>query len=436
MSNVDPVVRKLAIENLTHGGRIRAIVTGSVGNLIEWFDFYIYAFTAIYFAAAFFPKGDTTAQLLNVAGIYAAGFLIRPLGGWFFGRYSDRRGRRAGMIVSVLLMGAAALAIALLPTHAEIGVMAPVLLLICRLAQGFSTGGQYGAAAAYLSEIATAKNRGFYASFHFVTLIGGQLMALLVVLGMQGLLSEAEIRAWGWRIPFLFAAVLSGLLLLFRDQMPETVAGGGVAGSLKGLLRYPKSLAIVVLVAAGGGLCIYTFTTYMQKFLVNSAGMAVESANKVVTFAIVVFMLAQPVIGALSDRIGRRACLVVFGVLMTLGSVPLLMALAHTPAPLTSFLLLSAALVILTFYTSVSGLFKAELFPPHVRALGVGLAHSVSLAIFGGTAEFVALLFKALGHEQWFFWYVAGICSFSLITALLMRETRRADMMSTADADY
>jgi len=421
------------IEELTHGGRIRAVVAGSTGNLIEWFDFYIYAFTSIYFAAAFFPSGDRTAQLLNVAGIYAAGFLVRPLGGWYFGRFSDRRGRKAGMIVSIMMMGIASLAIAVVPTHAAIGTLAPALLLLARLAQGFSTGGQYGAAATYLSEVATAKNRGFYASFLFVTLIGGQLMALLVVLMLQAFLSEADIRLWGWRIPFVVGAALAATLLLFRDHMPETVAAeqrAPDAGSIKGLLRHPKSLAIVVFVAAGGGLCIYTFTTYMQKFLVNTAGMPIETANTVVTFAIIVFMLAQPAVGALSDRIGRRACLIIFGVLMTLFAVPLLTTLGQAASPLQGFLLLSAALVILTFYTSISGLFKAELFPPSVRALGVGVAHNVAMAIFGGTAEFVALLFKKAGHEQWFYWYVATVCAVTLITALVMRETRRTDMMA------
>ncbi len=436
-SSMSPIAGALPPEpvgdGLTHGARIRAIMAGSAGNLIEWFDFYVYAFTSIYFAASFFPAGDQTARLLNVAGIYAAGFLVRPLGGWFFGRYSDRHGRRAGMVLSVTMMGAAAFAIAILPTYAQVGQLAPALLLVLRLVQGFSTGGQYGAAATYLSEIATPRNRGFYASFHFVTLIGGQLLALLVLLALQSLLGGDAIRAWGWRIPFVIGALLSLTLLLLRDHMHEPVATGEKpkdAGSIRGLLRYPRSLLIVVLIAAGGGVALYSFTTYMQKFLVNTAGMTVDRASIVVTAAMVVFMVLQPIIGSLSDRIGRRTCLLVFGGGMTLAAVPLFTALGHTISPLTSFFLLAAALAILSFYTSVSGLFKAELFPPHVRALGVGLAHSVSTAVFGGTAELIALMFKRAGYESGFYWYVTGIVGVAFLTALVMREPRRADMMA------
>jgi len=166
-------------------GRIRAIAAGSAGNLIEWYDFYTYAFMALYFAPAFFPTGDRTAQLLDAAGIYAIGFLVRPLGAWWFGRYGDRQGRKGALIYSVLLMGVGSLLVCVLPTYRSIGESAPILLLIARLIQGFSTGGQYGPAAAYLSETPGDKRRGFFASFQYVTLIGGQLCALLVLIALQ-----------------------------------------------------------------------------------------------------------------------------------------------------------------------------------------------------------------------------------------------------------
>lgn len=419
--------------DLTHGQRIRAIVTGSAGNLIEWYDFYVYAFLGLYFASSFFPDGDRTAQLLNVAGIYAAGFLIRPLGGWFFGRFADRRGRKAAMVFSVLLMGIGSLMIGLLPTYAQIGALAPGLLLLARLAQGFSTGGQYGAAATYLSEVAVARHRGFYASFQFVTLIGGQLLALLSLIILQQTMADETIRAWAWRLPFFGGAFLALLVLLFRDQMHETVEQDPSrtrpdAGSLKGLVKHPKALLTVVSLTAGGAVCIYTFTTYMQKYLVNTSGMEVRTVSTVMTAATIYFMLLQPAIGALSDRIGRRKCLLVFGVLMTVFAVPILMALERTTSALPAFLLVAAALTILSFYTSVSGLFKAELFPAHVRALGVGLAHAVAAAVFGGTAEWAGLWFKQAGLEVGFYWYVAAISGAALVTALIMKEPRRADM--------
>jgi len=378
---------------LTREQRIRAVVAGSAGNLVEWYDFYVYAFTALYFAASFFPKGDRTAQLLNVAGVYAAGFLIRPIGGWYFGRFADRRGRRASMMVSVLVMGAGSLMIAVLPTYASIGAWAPALLLVARLVQGFSLGGEYGAAATYLSEVATDARRGFYASFQYVTLIGGQLSALTVLLVVQRFLDDAAIRAWGWRLMFAIGAVTAVAVLLLRSTMHETVdrASRADAGSLAALARHPRALLVVLALTAGGSASLYTFTTYMQKFLVNTAGMDVNVVSFVMTAAIVFFMLLQPVIGALSDRIGRRKCLLVFSGVMTTGAVPLLSALSTVSGAGEALMLVSLALLILTFYTSISGLFKAELFPQHVRALGVSLGHSVAAAVFGGSAEYIAL---------------------------------------------
>lgn len=416
-------------EHLTPAQRIRAVVAGSAGNLIEWYDFYVYAFTSLYFASAFFPAGDQTAQLLNVAGIYAAGFLIRPLGGWFFGRFSDRNGRRAGMVLSVLMMGFGSLMIAALPTYAQAGALAPALLLVARLVQGFSTGGQYGAAATYLSEISKKGRRGFIASFQFVTLIGGQLSALLVLVVLQQTLGDEAIRAWAWRVPFAIGAVLALTVLFFSKHMHETGEIGTPdvdAGTFRALAAHPKSVFFVVSLSASGAICLYTFTTYMQKFLVNTAGMTAQGASGVMTAAVVVFMLLQPVIGGLSDTIGRRTCLLIFSGLMTLGAVPLLSLIAEAGAtPGAAFGLVVTALLILSFYTSVSGLFKAELFPAHIRALGVGFAHSVAAAIFGGTAEWVALLCKQMGVESAFYWYVAFAAGTAFLTALLMPEPSR-----------
>lgn len=407
--------------------RARAAVAGSAGNLIEWYDFYAYAYTALYFASAFFPEGDRTAQLLNVAAIYAAGFLIRPLGGWFFGRYADRHGRRAAMIASVLLMGAGSLLVAVLPTYATIGAAAPALLLVARLMQGFSTGGQYGAAATYLSEIAEPGKRGFYASFQFVTLIGGQLFALLTIFLLQTAMSDEAIREWGWRIPFILGAVLAGLFILFRDAMHETAepAGKGEdAGSLKTLMKHPRAMLTVMALSAAGAVTLYTFTTYMQKYLVNTAGMDVATASRIMLVVTFAFLLLQPVLGILSDRIGRRTNLLIFSGGMALFAIPLLGAIGTAQTVWSAGLLVFAALAIMSFYTSVSGLFKAELFPASVRALGVGLGHAIASAIFGGTAEYAALLLKQMGHEQAFAWYVSAICAVAFVVALRMKEPR------------
>ena len=403
--------------------RIFAIVGASSGNLVEWFDFYVYAFCSIYFAAAFFPKSDPTVQLLSTAGVFAAGFLMRPLGGWIFGRVADKYGRRTSMVISILMMGAGSLAIACLPTYASIGTWAPALLLLARLIQGLSVGGEYGTTATYMSEVALRGQRGFFASFQYVTLIGGQLLAVLVVVILQQLLTEDELRAWGWRIPFVVGAIAALISLMLRRSLHETSSAetrnDKDAGSVKGLFRNHAAAFITVLgYTAGGSLIFYTFTTYMQKYLVNTAGMTAKNASYVMTGALFLFMVLQPFFGMLSDRIGRRNSMLLFGALGTLFTVPLLMALKTVSSPFMAFVLVSLALCIVSFYTSISGLVKAEMFPPQVRALGVGLAYAVANALFGGSAEYVALGLKTLGMENTFYWYVTAMMAIAFLFSL------------------
>ena len=418
---------------LSDRGRLKAIVAGSAGNLIEWYDFYIYAFTALYFSSSFFPKSNLIAQVIATSGIFAVGFLLRPVGGWYFGRFADRHGRQAAMVVSVLLMGFGSLLIAILPTYAQVGVAAPCLLLLGRMIQGFSTGGQYGTAATYLSEIAGKGRRGFWSSFQYVTLIGGQLGATLVILLLQQLLPEAAMKAYGWRLAFLLGALGAFAILLFRNAMHETSsveqrAAYKHAGSLKELLtKHTRSFVTVAALSAGGGVTFYTFTTYMQKYLVLTVGMTKETATLIMTAALVVFMVQQPLAGLLSDRIGRRNNILIFGALGALLTVPILVALAKAQSPLTAFLLVVAGLTFNSFYTSISGLYKAEMFPIHIRALGVGLAYGVGNALFGGTAENVALAFKTKGVESGFYWYVTAFCVLSLVTAMTLKDTRSAN---------
>src|SRR3954447_10626490 len=409
-------------------GPILAIVGASSGNLVEWYDFYVYSFTSLYFAAAFFPAGDRTSQLLNTAGIFAAGFLVRPLGGWLFGRIADKSGRRTAMMIAVLTMCAGSLMIAVLPTYATVGAAAPVLLLVARLIQGLSVGGEYGTSATYMSEVAIAGRRGFYASFQYVTLIGGQLLAVLVLVILQQSLTPAQLRAWGWRIPFAVGAGAALVAMFLRRPLVETTSpharGSATAGTMRGLWRYQRSLLIVLGFTAGGSLVFYTYTTYMQKYLVNTAGMDAATSSRVMTAALFAFMLLQPVFGALSDRIGRRAAMRCFGLFAVLTTVPLMRALAHVTSPYAAFGLVLAALTGASFYTSISGLVKAELFPTEVRALGVGLSYAVANAVVGGTAEYVALWFKSAGHEERFYWYVTAMSLVALAVAIRMPDPR------------
>lgn len=404
--------------------RVWAIVGASSGNLVEWFDFYVYSFCSLYFAHIFFPAGNTTTQLLQTAGVFAAGFLMRPIGGWLFGRIADRHGRKKSMLISVCMMCFGSLVIACLPGYATIGTWAPALLLLARLFQGLSVGGEYGTSATYMSEVAVEGRKGFYASFQYVTLIGGQLLALLVVVVLQQILSSEDLHAWGWRIPFALGAVLAIVALWLRRQLDETSQKETrtlkEAGSFKGLWRNRKAFLMVLGFTAGGSLTFYTFTTYMQKYLVNTAGMSANTASILMTAALFVFMLIQPLIGALSDRIGRRTSMLIFGGMATVCTVPILSALQSVTSPVAAFALVMCALLIVSFYTSISGILKAEMFPAQVRALGVGLSYAVANALFGGSAEYVALSLKSVGVESAFFWYVTLMGALAFLVSLML----------------
>lgn len=412
--------------------RLKAIFGGSVGNLVEWYDWYAYSAFAIYFSSSFFPQGNSTVQLLNTAGIFALGFLMRPLGGYIFGRIADRVGRKQSMTLSVLLMSLGSLLIAFTPTYQTIGVFAPILLLTARLLQGLSVGGEYGVSATYLSEMATKNRRGFYSSFQYVTLIGGQLLALVIQLFLQKvLLTDSELHEWGWRIPFVFGAILSIVALYMRKNLHETTAfenqkekKSEKKGTLKELLKHPKALITVIGLTLGGTLAFYTYTTYMQKFLVNTVQMSKEQSTLLSLLTLFIFACLQPLFGMLSDKIGRRPLLIGFGISGTLFTVPLLTMLSHTTTQWEAFLILMFALVIVSGYTSINAVVKAELFPAEVRALGVGLPYAMTVAIFGGTAEYIALWLKDWGHESYYYWYITCCIFISLMVYLFMKDTK------------
>ncbi len=411
--------------------RLKSIFGGSVGNLIEWYDFYVYSFFSLYFAKAFFPQSNPTAQLLNAALIFGLGFFVRPIGGWVFGRYADRKGRRAALTLSVLVMCFGSLLITICPTYATAGWGGAALLVAARLLQGLSLGGEYGTSATYLSEVATAKHRGFYSSFQYVTLIAGQLLATLTLLLLQQVYSGSQLEAFGWRIPFAIGAALSLVGLWLRRNLVETeqFKAANLAGEnrqpVAELMRHKKEIAIVLGLTAGGTLAFYTYTTYMPKFLVNTVGLTRDTATLVSTGTLLIYMCLQPVFGAISDRVGRRPVLMFFGIMGTLCTWPILSAIQHTHSAWTAFWLILAALVIVSGYTSINAVVKAELFPAGIRALGVGLPYAIAVSIFGGSAEYVALFLKDQGVEQAFYWYVTGMIFISLLVYTFMRDTRR-----------
>lgn len=415
------------------GARIKAIIGSASGNLVEWYDFYIYSFCALYFAHAFFPKGDQTTELLQAAAVFAVGFFMRPLGSWYFGRLADRVGRKHSMLISVLMMCAGSLVIAFVPTYETIGMAAPIILLLARITQGFSVGGEYGATATYMSEVATSHNRGFLSSFQYVTLIGGQLLASAVVTVLLLVLSKEQMSDWGWRIPFFIGALLAVVSIIMRRNLIETISKKHTenkeAGSMKALWKNPRAMLIVLGITAGSSTIFYTFTTYMQKFLVNTSGFEKDTATFIMTFVLLIFMVAQPVYGMISDKIGRKLCMVLFGGFGVLTTVPLMSSIAQTNNVTIAIMLILLGLAWISFYTSISGIVKADLFPAHVRALGVGLPYAIANAIFGGSSEFLALKLKSVGHEEYFFYYVSVVMAIALIAALAMPDNRKHSLI-------
>ncbi|WP_213979785.1 MFS transporter [Sphingomonas sp. dw_22] len=409
--------------------RLRSILGGSAGNLVEWYDWYAYAVLASYLAPHYFPSNDASKDL-NAWAVFAIGFFMRPIGGWLMGVYGDRRGRKAGLTLSVTLMCLGSLMIALTPSYAEIGGLATASLIVARLVQGLSLGGEYGASATYLSEMAGRRHRGFFSSFQYVTLISGQLVALVVLLILQAAMPEAALKEWGWRIPFAVGGVLALLVFWLRRRLAETesyanrdTAHKSSFGAL--FLQHPREAAVVMLLTAGGTLAFYAYTIYPIAFLKKTAGFSDAAATQVNAAALLVFMAIQPLAGALSDRIGRKPLMVGFGVLGVALTYPIFVALEGVRDGVTAFLLMTGALVVVTGYTSINAVVKAELFPAHIRTLGVALPYALANAIFGGTAPYVALWFKDAGWERGFYWYVTTMIGVSLATYLGMRDTAR-----------
>lgn len=413
----------------TRAGLLNRIVIACSGNVVEWYDFFAYAYTAIYFAGLFFPSGDRNSQLLATAGVFAVGFLVRPIGGWLFGRLADRKGRKAAMMISVSMMGLGSLCIAILPVYDTIGALAPLLLVIARLLQGMSVGGEYSASAIYMSEIAPPGRKSLFSSIQYATIVLGQLLSLFTIVTLQQCLSADDMRLWGWRVPFAIGAAVSLIVIALRRNMVETLPAElgqrKEAGSIAHLLGYKHGALLVILFTAGGSLFFYTFGTYMQKFLIGTVHLSPSVASLIMSVALVAFMLQHPLCGLIGDRIGTKWMMIIFSGTATLTAAPIMLFMSSVSNPFVAFALVVAGLTITCFYTSISGILKADLFPAEIRGLGVGLPHAIGNSLFGGSAEYVALTFKSFGHESYFFGYITLMAVATLLATLTMPDPRK-----------
>lgn len=405
------------------------ILRASAGNMIEWFDFYSFIIFATYFSHVFFASGSEEGDLLNALGVFAAGFIMRPIGSWFFGRYADRNGRKTALTLSILMMAGGSLLIAVSPGVNQIGWGATLILCIAKLIQGFSVGGEYGTSATYMSEIATRHQRGFFSSFQYLTLISGQVIALLVQIILQQILSPEDLYAWGWRIPFFMGAFAGVTVMWLRRGMDESLpkaqlqavneakADDASPGSLRLLKKHWRSFLVVIGMTMGGTISFYTFTSYMQILMLGTLKDR-PTVTAVNLCALFIFMCLQPVAGLISDKIGRKPLLLWFGIGGVLFTWPIMSLLSSTQSALFSFFLMMAGLIILLGYTSINALVKSELFPREIRALGVGLGYGIANAIFGGTVPYIGKALNQAGLDWVFYLYVTTAIGISLIVYL------------------
>lgn len=409
-------------------------IRGSSGNLVEWYDVYVYTVFATYFENQFFDKADQNSTIY-VYAIFAVTFITRPIGSWFFGRFADRRGRRAALMVSVSLMAACSMVIALVPSRASIGVAAPIILIICRLVQGFATGGEYGTSATYMSEAATRERRGFFSSFQYVTLVGGHVLAQFTLLIILTALSTAQVSEFGWRIGFAVGGVAAVVVFWLRRSMDESLSTETLkavqegkdarAGSLRELFtRYWKPLLLCFLITLGGTVAFYTYSVNAPAMVKATYKSQPMTATWINLLGLIFLMLIQPIGGMISDRVGRKPLLLWFGFGGVVYTYVLITYLPQTHSPIMSFLLVAVAYVILTGYTSINALVKSELFPAHVRALGVGVGYALANSIFGGTAPLIYQALKARGEVPLFIVYVTVCIAASLLVYLFFLKNK------------
>ncbi|MCF7549640.1 MFS transporter [Pseudonocardia sp. WMMC193] len=433
----DPTTQPAPAPASPRAANRRAILNtlrGSSGNLVEWYDVYVYTVFVSYFENQFFDSADKNSTLY-VYGIFAVTFLMRPVGSWFFGRFADRRGRRAALTFSVSLMAACSLLIALTPGRESIGVWAAVILLLCRLVQGFATGGEYGASATYMSEAATRERRGFFSSFQYVTLVGGHVLAQLTLLVMQLFLDREQIAEFGWRIAFLIGGVAAIVVFWLRRSMDESLSAEQLAavrrgedtgsGSLRELLtRYWRPLLTCFLVTIGGTIAFYTYSVNAPAIVKSTYADEGMTATWINLVSLTFLMVIQPIGGLVSDRVGRKPLLVFFGVGAVIYTYVLLTFLPQTTSVAASLTLVCVGYVILTGYTSINAIVKAELFPSHIRALGVGLGYALANSAFGGTAPLIYQAAKDGGYVTVFIVYVTAVVAASLLVYVFVLKNK------------
>ncbi|WP_399067768.1 MFS transporter [Streptomyces winkii] len=404
----------------------RQLLAASVGNAVEWYDWLAYTFLATFIADEIFPASadNSLVPLLSTFAVFAVGFFMRPIGGLLLGAIADRRGRRAALTATILLMGGSSLLLAVTPTYAAAGLLGPLVLVVARLLQGLSVGGEFAAATTFLVESAGPGRRGLFSSFQYVSTTVGQLIASGITALLVARVDDAAMHQWGWRAAFVFGAVLSLVGFWIRRSSQETRSAELQAAPRPGLFEalrtHPRESLLICGITTGATIAYYTWTSYLPTYAQVNVGFDKGDSLLIGTISLAFFALLQPLGGLLSDRVGRKPLLLTFSIGFAVLCVPMLSAIDTSFVSL--LLVQCAGMVLLTGYTSIAAAVNAEVFPARVRASGIGFPYSATVALFGGTAPYMGTLFKELGRPGAFPWYVAALCLISALVYLKLPE--------------
>jgi MHS family alpha-ketoglutarate permease-like MFS transporter len=411
--------------------RSRQLLAVCIGNAVEWFDWYIYSILAVYFAGQFFPSsGDSLVPLLSTLAIFAVGFFARPVGGLVIGVLADRFGRRRALSATIVGMGIGSLMIAVSPTYGQIGIAAPLILLVARIIQGASAGGEYAAGSAFLIESAPDGRRGLFSSVFYMSATVANLAAIGLAALLANTLSSDAMTTWGWRVPFLLGSVAAFVGLWVRRRAEETLHEDVIdqpksqrAGVFDFFREHPKQALQIFGLTAAPALVFYVWTAYLPTYASITVGFDVSKGLTTGVISLSVFLLALPVCGALSDKVGRRPMLIAFGLFFVVATVPLLSSLRPTMASLLFVQI--TGLLLIACWASISVATAAELFPARLRGAGIGFPYALAVAIFGGTGPYVATWLVDIGHADSFGWYVVAVASISTVVYFFLPETAR-----------
>lgn len=410
---------------------VKTLIAASIGNAIEWYDWTVYATFLVYFATQFFPSSNPSLALINTTATYAVAFFFRPIGGWLLGRFADVRGRKAAMILTILLMAGGSLAIGILPTFEQVGWLAPVLLLLARIAQGLSLGGEVSNASAYLAEIAPQGHRGRYSAFFYTSTGAALLLASLLGVLLSTNLTADQLRSFGWRIPFIIGGVLALVGVYLRRSLSETAQFEANEDKAKKVHRpllttlteHPKAVGQLIGITLLNTLNYYTFFSALTPYAVASNGLKGSDVFIALSAGTALFIALQYPCGMLSDRFGRKPQLLVWSAALTLLVIPLSKLITPQAGLPQLLVVFCTGLGLYALMASIAPAVMSELFPTELRGVGIGAWYNVTVAVFGGTAPLVIATLAARGRADLFFVYVAVGAAIAFVTILTLRET-------------